>query len=197
MTHTITPGERMEAARASLRTHVIPRLNEKGRSALALFLENPVLEAGQTLDDVALDITAGENITRPFKEGEVLALAALLESFANNEQQYLQIQAASPKAQHVQEHIDALDGALFAGGADYTKLGQLIGGMRTLVSSPEKPDVISWFLDNAAKLGVDLHPDATTSHAVETALGKIQDVLNAPSMAEKYGTRPKRVLEVG
>ncbi len=185
MTHYLPPSERKENARAALRTYVIPNLNARGREALEQFLANPVLKPGETFEDIALDITAAEHVTRTFKEGEVVAIGPLLEAFAVNEEQYLGVQATSPKARHVQEHIDELDTTLYAGGADYIKLGQLIGSLRTHVSSPDKIDVIQWLRGSAKQLGVDLAPDEQTGQKVEAALANIAKVLSTPTLADK------------
>lgn len=189
MTDVKLPSIRKEEARASLRNHVIPHLNAKGHERLDEFLANPTLKPGQTFEDVAFDITDSKHVTRSFKEGEVIAITALLEAFAVNEAQYLSVQAPSPKAHSVQDHIDRLDSALFAGGADYTKLGQLIGGLRTLVASPDQTDVIQWFFDNARKQGIKLAPNDVTALQVQESLNAIKQTLEAPSLAEKFGER--------
>ena len=84
MTDVKLPSVRKEEARASLRNHVIPHLNKEGRKTLEKFLANPVLEPGQTFEDVAFDITDSKHVTRSFKEGEVIAITALLECSGNS-----------------------------------------------------------------------------------------------------------------
>lgn len=190
MTHSNTPAERMEETRASLRKHVFPHLNEKGTAVLEAFLANAVLKKDQTVEDVALDITATDHVIRGFKEGEVIAIAKLLESFMENWKYYQQLQASSRKAQAMQGYIDALDGALFAGGADYTKLGQLIGGLRVQTANPGNTDVIAWFMENAKTQGIKLAPNDATALAVTAALENIKQILDAPTLAERERSRP-------
>lgn len=194
--HHKTPAEHMEEARASLRKYVIPHLNETGLRILNQFMRTGLLADGQNFEDLALDLTAQEHVTRSFKEGEVIAIAPLLEAFATSEHNYTDYQATSAKAAHCEEHITAIDSALYRAGTEPNALGALIGALRTHTAARDAL-TCNYFRDAARTLGIDLSPNEACGQKVEAELAAIRTILHSPGHVQQLARSGEKSLEVG